>query len=540
MRDTLTPGIQVAEQGGAEQPIERVPTSIAAFVGRALRGPVNHPVAVASFHDYQSVFGGLWQPSPLSYAVEQFFENGGRSALIVRVINGGRPPSLALPGAGGALTLTALCPGTREFLRAAVDYDGIPDTDQEHFNLTLQRVRAPGSEHVEDQEIFRRLSMRTESARSVAATLVESTLARPTAIPEQRPFATTRGDGYVRSNSDGDDGGPITDYDLIGSASEATGVFALKDAPHFNLLCLPPLAREHPVGPGALLVAGRYCRERRAMLLVDPPAEWQSSEAALRGLRDLPYRGENALMYFPWVLAYDRLRGRFEPFAPSGAAAGMLARLDALRPVWSPAEVDEAALRPGLRPAVQVGEAARVRLVNAGINVLLAVRPRTSLGARTLAGPLASTPDWTYLGLRRFALFLVDSLERGTRWAVFENSGPPLWDRLRHQVAEFLGLLEADGAFPGRPPGEAWFVVCDERLNRTGGPGATFVFGFAALREGDFHCWLIEHRPGGGRVQAVTLNRLQNGVVGPGLAAELDVRDLLPRATSRSLLPRAD
>jgi len=543
VRDNLTPGIQVAEQGGAEQPIERVPTSIAAFVGRTLRGPVNHPVAVASFHDYQAVFGGLWQPSPLSYAVEQFFENGGRNALIVRVVNGGRPPTLALPGPAGALTLTALCPGTREFLRAAVDYDGIPDGDTEQFNLTLQRVRAPGSEHVEDQEIFRRLSMRAESPRSIAATLIESNLARPTGvIPDQRPHTTARGDGYVRSNPDGDDGGPITDYDLIGSANDATGIFALKDAPHFNLLCLPPLAREHAVGPGALLVAGRYCRERRAFLLVDPPADWQSSEAALRGLRDLPYRGENALMYFPWVLAYDRLRGRFEPFAPSGAAAGMLARLDALRPVWSPAEVDEAALRPGLRPAVQVGEAARSRLVNAGINVLLAVRPRTSLGARTLAGPLASSPDWTYLGLRRFALFLVDSLERGTRWAVFENSGPPLWARLRRQVSEFLGLLEADGAFPGRPPGEAWFVVCDERLNRAGGPGATFLFGFAALREGDFHCWLIEHRPGVGRVQPVTLNRLQSGVLASGLAGELDVGDLFAQASplSRSRLPGAD
>jgi len=51
---------------------------VTAFVGRALRGPVNRPVALGNFADYQQVFGGLWQPSMLSYAVEQFFENGGR------------------------------------------------------------------------------------------------------------------------------------------------------------------------------------------------------------------------------------------------------------------------------------------------------------------------------------------------------------------------------------------------------------------------------------------------------------------------------
>ena len=64
-----------------EHAIERVPTGIAAFVGRTLKGPVNQPVPVSSFPEFQQVFGGLWQPSTLSYALEQFFENGGRRAF---------------------------------------------------------------------------------------------------------------------------------------------------------------------------------------------------------------------------------------------------------------------------------------------------------------------------------------------------------------------------------------------------------------------------------------------------------------------------
>ena len=76
---------------GADQPIVRLPTATTGFVGRALRGPVNRPVRVRNFAEYSQVFGGLWQPSMLAYAVEQFFDNGGREAVIVRVVNGGRP-----------------------------------------------------------------------------------------------------------------------------------------------------------------------------------------------------------------------------------------------------------------------------------------------------------------------------------------------------------------------------------------------------------------------------------------------------------------
>ena len=81
-------GIQITETPGAEQPIARASAHLTAFVGRTLRGPVNRAVAVHSFADFQQEFGGLWQPSPLSYAVEHFFEQGGRQAVIVRVANG--------------------------------------------------------------------------------------------------------------------------------------------------------------------------------------------------------------------------------------------------------------------------------------------------------------------------------------------------------------------------------------------------------------------------------------------------------------------
>ena len=92
-------------------------------------------------------------------------------------------------------------------------------------------------------------------------------------------------------------------------------------------------------------------------------------------------------MYFPRVLAHDKLRGHFESFAPCGAVAGMLARYDEASPVWLPADREEAILRPGYRPACLVSEDRRMRLADLGVNTLQAVRStaRINVRLRTLA-----------------------------------------------------------------------------------------------------------------------------------------------------------
>ncbi|MGH8267943.1 MAG: phage tail sheath family protein [Steroidobacteraceae bacterium] len=495
-----------------------MPTGIAAFVGRALKGPVNHPLAVRSFNEFQQHFGGLWQPATLSYAVEQFFENGGREARIVRVANGARPPTLTLPAAGGALILAALNPGSREYLRASVDYDGLTGAEEDRFNLVVQRVRTAGSELVEDQEIYRRVSVGPGSGRFVTDVLLESRLVRVrSAVPARRPDRSAGGPGgvavgYTLSNPDGDDGAPLTDYDLIGSAAKGSGLFALAGAPRFNLLCIPPLGRERDVGLSTLLVAARICRERCALLVVDPPSSWTSAPAALESLRTWPFRSDCAVMYYPRIQALDRLRGRVETFATCGAAAGMIARSDDTRPVWTAAESEEAILRPGLRPAVAVSDADRARLAQAGVNTLLAVRggSRPGVSPRTLAAGGSGASDWRYLSARRLALFIAASVEQGTRWVLLEHNGPATWERAQAQVEVFLDALEAQGAFAGVEDDETHFVICDERVNRpqTLAEGKfNLLFGFATSKPGEFDTWLVTHRAGASRVRPVSVNR---------------------------------
>ena len=217
-------GVELIQESRDSHAIERVTTGVAAFVGRTLKGPVNQALSVGGFGEFQRHFGGLWQPSTVAYAVEQFFENGGRQALIVRIANGARPPTVTLPAGGAQLRLVALNPGSREYLRASVDYDGLNGAERDRFNLVVQRVRTAGSELVEDQEIYRRVSVLPACPRYVTDVLLQSRLVRVAEeVPGQRPDRTAGGPGgvavgYTLSNPDGDDGAPLTDYDVIGAA----------------------------------------------------------------------------------------------------------------------------------------------------------------------------------------------------------------------------------------------------------------------------------------------------------------------------------
>ncbi len=534
---------QVDEERGPEHTIPRRSTARCAFVGRTLRGPVNKPCLLKSFAEFQLVFGGLWQPSPLGYAVEHFFDNGGREAVVVRVVNGARGVTLRLKAGAESLNLLAVRPGTREYLRASVDYDNIPATEISSFNLTVQRVRTLGTSQVEDQEIFRRISLLPEAHLYASRALSRSELVRlAEPLPAVRPDctlgpATDMAGAWVSSRGDGDDGAPLTDYDVIGSPLAASGIFALRHAAAFNFLCVPPLTRDRDVGASLLLIASRFCQEQGALLLVDPPAQWHTVDDALRALRTWNFAAENAVMFFPRLLAHDKLRGRFETFAPCGAVAGMLARGDESSPVWRHEQPADQLLRPGFRPACLVSEDGRQRLAAWGVNVAQSVRSAvraavpTRLEHRTLARGLAANADWQLLAARRFALFVVDSVERGTRWVLHQNAPLAAATSVASQVRFFFASLHQDGAFGSRQLDEAFFVLSSEAARHRDAceNALEFLVGFAALRGAGFHCFRITHARDGTHVRKVTLNRLQYSPHSPaelewveGLAAQIE------------------
>jgi Bacteriophage tail sheath protein len=151
--------------------------------------------------------------------------------------------------------------------------------------------------------------------------------------------------------------------------------------------------------------------------------------------------------------------------------------------------------------------------------VLGAARPalRQRLPWRTLTPEAGVKPQWRSLSERRFALFVMRSIERGTRWVVFERQGPALWQRLRAQVTAFFEALAAEGAFAGRTARQSYFVICDGRLNdglngqlpedtAAGSARQLLLFGFATTRPGEFQTCLVTHRPEGSSARTVSVN----------------------------------
>jgi len=159
------PGVFVEEIPRGPRPIEGVPTSITTFVGRTWRGPLDEPVHLGSFGDYERQFGGLWPESTMSFAVYQYFQNGGGDAIIVRIHNNAIVGKATADGA----EFEAASPGRwAEKVRIRIDHDIDPDvvkanTADSMFNLRVKDLKT-GS-----LEVHRNLSFESSHPRFVSA-----------------------------------------------------------------------------------------------------------------------------------------------------------------------------------------------------------------------------------------------------------------------------------------------------------------------------------------------------------------------------------
>jgi phage tail sheath protein FI len=446
-------GITVTENAPTDQPIAAPAHTTAAFVGRALRGPLNTPVLIRNIAEFRRRFGGSWTGSSLADPVEQFFGHGGRQAYVIRVANNARGAMICLPASHGVLTLRAVDVGSAEHIRASVDYDGIDD--ESLFNLTLQRV-APDTGLVLDQEIFRRLTCEKDADRNVADVLVDSGLVRAQSpLPVARPVAT-RAD-YVDPVQYGTDGVALSDYDLVGSAGKSTGLFALNQVEHFDLLYLPPLRPDRLPGPAAVLAAELYCRKRGAMLILDPDAGWRSTYDAIRGTREASYANPDVISYFPRAVRRDEEDGPAIPIG--GAIAGLLCKLDRTRGPWEELDQRGYAFSRNLKPAIDIFSSDAHLLVKEGLNVIAGQNPGHMMlcGSVTLAHGTQVGDEFADLRTRRLCLAITNAIDRGTRTAMFEQDSSAARERIVSKVHAFMCALSNAGAFKD----DYFLVQCD-------------------------------------------------------------------------------
>ena len=205
---------------------------------------------------------------------------------------------------------------------------------------------------------------------------------------------------------------------------------------------------------------------------------------------------------FPRVKQADPLReNQVETFVPCGAIAGVMARTDATRGVWkAPAgtRCDADGVR-GLH--VKLTDAENGMLNPLGVNCLRAfpVHGRVVWGARTLRGADPAGDEYKYIPVRRLALFLEESLYRGTQWVVFEPNDEPLWAQIRLNIGAFMQNLFRQGAFQGRTPRDAYFVKCDSETTTQNDINlgiVNIVVGFAPLKPAEFVIIKIQQMAG--------------------------------------------
>lgn len=297
------------------------------------------------------------------------------------------------------------------------------------------------------------------------------------------------------------DGTPLAAASFLPDGGQANkkGIYALEKADLFNLMVIPPYkagAVENE-GVDADLVgkAAEYCERRRAFLIVDSPASWTDKAAALAGFSDVANVGTtsaNAAIFFPRVLKVDRLDdNRVNTFCPGGAVAGIFARTDAQRGVWKAPAGLEAGIR-GIRGlAVPLTDAENGELNPKGLNCLRSLPAAGPVvwGARTLQGNDQLASQWKYIPIRRLALYIEESLYRGTQWVVFEPNDAPLWTQIRLSVGAFMRDLFDKGAFQGVTPQQAYFVKCDHDTNPQYDIDrgiVNIVVGFAPLKPAEF------------------------------------------------------
>jgi phage tail sheath protein FI len=315
--------------------------------------------------------------------------------------------------------------------------------------------------------------------------------------------------------SGGDDGDALTSAQFgrgqeneEGEEDPHSGLYALEKVDLFNLLCIPPYKQDGDVDADVITDAAKLCEDHRAFLLVDPPTGWANKEAVKKGINEqegsakIGTHSKNAAVFFPRLMESNPLRdNQIEPFAPSGAVAGIFARTDAQRGVWkAPAGLD-ATLAGISGLSVTLTNEENGELNPLGVNCLRAMPPAGTVvwGARTLQGDDRLASEWKYIPVRRLALFIEESLYRGTQWVVFEPNDEPLWAQIRLNVGAFMRNLFRQGAFQGASPRDAYFVKCDSETTTQNDINlgiVNIVVGFKPLKPAEFVVLKIQQMAG--------------------------------------------
>lgn len=313
-------------------------------------------------------------------------------------------------------------------------------------------VTAPGA----GAENFPNLSMDPRHSRFFAAVIdsasVNIVLAdppSPAASPSNRP-AVLAATNLANGQND--------DVTQIGSVEYRAGIDELERIDEVTMLCVPDRTDQ---GIQQYLI--QHCEKMQDRFAILDPQPNASISTVNTQRTNLSSTNGYGALYYPWAEVANPLADGRIKVPPSGHIAGLYARVDSERGVFK-APANET-LRGVLALERKFSDDEQGPLNEVGINVIRSFPGRGILvwGARTIA-PQDRT-QWRYVNVRRLLLFIEESIQEGTQFAVFEPNNQALWEQVKRQVTDFLTRLWRDGALFGSTPDEAFRVRVDEELN---------------------------------------------------------------------------
>jgi phage tail sheath protein FI len=241
----------------------------------------------------------------------------------------------------------------------------------------------------------------------------------------------------------------------------ALGLLAAND--EIAMVCAPlPPAINGAAVKDAQLQAVQSALLAHCELLQDRVAILDSLMSDDKGIAAPASQNGFGAMYFPWVSVSDpgkALGGRID-VPPSGHIAGVYARTDTNRGVYK-APANEQLLGV-LNTTYALSDGIQAGLNPKNVNCI-----RVFSGAPTIWGArtVSLDPQFQYVNVRRFLIFLRKSILYGVRWAAFEPNSSGLWQRITRSTGDFLLTQWREGALIGDTPQDAFFVRCDKTTN---------------------------------------------------------------------------
>jgi phage tail sheath protein FI len=179
----------------------------------------------------------------------------------------------------------------------------------------------------------------------------------------------------------------------------------------------------------------------------------------------IPGSSRFAALYYPWLMAPDSLgiEGVARSVPPSGYVAGAYAQTDLNYGVQRPPANVELQLAVDVEQDISGVQQEGLNLN--GVNAIRAFPGRgiRVWGARSLAPPLED--NWRFIHVRRLMSAIEETVQRSSRWAVFQSNNNALRNSLQHSLTVLLEGIWAKGGLQGAKPADAFYVKCDASNN---------------------------------------------------------------------------